>query len=102
MSAIPAGKKLGGMDFGYRNPFAAIWGVLDRDDVLWLTGEHYCRQKPLSYHAKHLPRDVYWYADPSAPATSASCAVPVLSCEKATTTCAPASPPSAPASPTAA
>ncbi len=65
MSAIPAGKKLGGMDFGYRNPFAAIWGVLDRDDVLWLTGEHYCRQKPLSYHAKHLPRDVYWYADPS-------------------------------------
>ena len=65
VSAIPAGKKLGGMDFGYRNPFAAVWGVLDRDDVLWLTGEHYCRQQPLSYHATHLPRDVYWYADPS-------------------------------------
>jgi Terminase RNaseH-like domain len=55
----------GGIDFGYRNPFAAIWGVLDRDDVLWLTGEHYCRQRPLSYHATQIPKDVMWYADPS-------------------------------------
>jgi len=56
----PSGKKVGGMDFGYRNPFAAVWGVLDRDDVLWLVGEHYCCQQPLSYHAAYLPRDVYW------------------------------------------
>jgi hypothetical protein len=61
----PAGRKFGGIDFGFRNPFAAVWGVLDRDGVLWLTGEHYARQKPLSYHAAHLPRDVTWYADPS-------------------------------------
>ncbi len=33
--------------------------------MLWLTGEHYARQKPLSYHAERLPRDVTWYADPS-------------------------------------
>jgi hypothetical protein len=33
--------------------------------VLWLTGEHYARQKPLSYHAARLPRDVLWYADPA-------------------------------------
>ena len=46
-------------------PFAAVWGVLDRDDVLWLTGEHYRRQRPLPYHAEHLPRKVRWYADPS-------------------------------------
>jgi hypothetical protein len=59
------GRKVGGIDFGYRNPFAAVWGVLDRDGVLWLTGEHYERQKPLSYHSQHLPRDVRWYADPS-------------------------------------
>src|SRR5437879_6336841 len=37
----PAGRRVGGMDFGLNNPFAAIWGVLDRDDVLWLVGEHY-------------------------------------------------------------
>jgi hypothetical protein len=63
---VPAvGRKFGGIDFGFRNPFAAVWGVLDRDGVLWLTGEHYARQKPLSYHADHLPRDVTWYSDPS-------------------------------------
>ena len=56
---------MGGIDFGFRNPFAAVWGVLDRDGVLWLTGEHYCRERPLSYHAQHLPRDTTWYADPS-------------------------------------
>jgi hypothetical protein len=61
----PAGRKFGGIDFGFRNPFAAVWGVLDRDSVLWLTGEHYARQKPLSYHAERLPRDVTWYADPA-------------------------------------
>lgn len=59
------GRRVGGIDFGFRNPFAAVWGVLDRDDVLWLTGEHYCRQRPLSYHAQHIPRDVLWYADPA-------------------------------------
>jgi hypothetical protein len=61
----PQGQKVGGIDFGYRNPFAAVGGVRDRDSVLWLTGEHYCRQQPLSHHARFLPRDVTWYADPS-------------------------------------
>jgi hypothetical protein len=63
--APAGGRRVGGMDFGFRNPFAAVWGTLDRDDVLWLTGEHYARQQPLSYHAKRLPRDVSFYADPS-------------------------------------
>jgi Terminase large subunit, T4likevirus-type, N-terminal len=57
---------VGGIDFGFRNPFAAIWGFVDRDDVLWLVGEHYGKLKPLSWHAQHLPRNVTWYADPSA------------------------------------
>ncbi len=61
----PQGRPVGGIDFGFRNPFAAVWGVVDRDDILWLTGEHYCRNKPLSYHIKHLPRNVRWYADPA-------------------------------------
>jgi hypothetical protein len=59
------GKRVGGIDFGFRNPFAAVWGALDRDGVLYLTGEHYSRQKPLGYHAGKLPRDVLWYSDPS-------------------------------------
>jgi hypothetical protein len=63
--APAGGRRVGGIDFGFRNPFAAVWGSVDRDGVLWLTGEHYSRQKPLSHHAAHLPRDVTWYADPS-------------------------------------
>jgi hypothetical protein len=60
----PVGRKVGGLDFGLRNPFAAVWGVLDRDDVLWLTGEHYAREQSLAWHAAHLPRDVTWFGDP--------------------------------------
>ncbi len=59
------GRRVGGIDFGFRNPFAAVWGTLDGDGVLWLIGEHYKSSKPLSFHAQHLPRDVMWYADPS-------------------------------------
>ncbi len=59
------GRRVGGIDFGFRNPFAALWGILDRDNVLWLAGEHYGREKPLSHHLTHLPRDVTWYVDPS-------------------------------------
>jgi hypothetical protein len=70
VTSLPAGmkpgdRKVGGIDFGFRNPFAAIWGQVTHDGVLVLTGEHYCRQQPLSYHAQHLPKGVNWYADPS-------------------------------------
>ena len=67
-AAIPAGlggRQVGGIDFGFRNPFAAVWGTLDRDDVLWLTGEHYSRGQPLSHHAQKLPRQVEWSCDPA-------------------------------------
>jgi hypothetical protein len=60
-----AGRWYGGIDFGLRNPFAAVWGVIDRDDVLWLVGEHYMRDKSLRFHAARLPKNVTWYADPS-------------------------------------
>lgn len=59
------GQRVGGIDFGFRNPFAAVWGTLDKDGILWLTGEHYDHCRPLSYHATKLPRDVMWYCDPS-------------------------------------
>jgi hypothetical protein len=68
--AAPAtltGQHVGGIDFGWRNPFAAIWGTLDRDDVLWITGERYLRETPLHEHAAALKRvsSCIWYADPS-------------------------------------
>jgi Terminase large subunit, T4likevirus-type, N-terminal len=59
------GTLVGGIDFGWRNPFAAIWGVLDHDDVLWIMRERYLRETPLSDHAAALPREVMWYADPA-------------------------------------
>jgi hypothetical protein len=61
----PSVPMVGGIDFGFRNPFAAIWGRLDRDGILWLTGEHYSREKPLKHHIQYLPPKVTWYADPS-------------------------------------
>jgi phage terminase large subunit len=63
----PAGQRVGGIDFGWRNPFAALWGVLDRDDVLWIAGERYLRQTPLHEHATALREQgsVTWYADPA-------------------------------------
>ena len=57
-------RRLGGIDFGWRNPFAALWGGVDSDGIHWLTNEHYCREQPLSYHATQIPREVYWYVDP--------------------------------------
>jgi hypothetical protein len=61
----PTSPTLGGIDFGYRNPFAALWGHQDRDGVLWITGERYERQCTILEHAQHLPRKVTWYADPA-------------------------------------
>jgi hypothetical protein len=63
--APAAGLRVGGIDFGFRNPFAALWGVLDQDSILWLTGEHYQRYQPLREHIRHMPPEVMWYCDPS-------------------------------------
>jgi hypothetical protein len=62
---VPPGRRVGGIDFGLRQPFAAVWGVLDARDVLWLCGEIYERGQPLSALVKRLPADVDWYADPA-------------------------------------
>jgi hypothetical protein len=60
-----SGQRVGGIDWGWRNPFAAVWGVLDANDVLWLDGERYLSETTLHEHAKALPRGVMWYADPA-------------------------------------
>jgi hypothetical protein len=69
----PAGRAVGGIDWGWRNPFAAVWGVLDRDDVLWISGERYARATPLHEHIDRLPGKVTWYADPSGATEIAEC-----------------------------
>ena len=63
----PEGRGVGGIDFGWRNPFAALCGVLDRDDVLWIGWERYLRETPLHLHAAALRehKGVVWYADPA-------------------------------------
>ncbi len=64
---LPAGRSVGGLDFGWRNPFAALWGALDDEDVLWIGGERYGSQIPLHQHALALKghNPTTWYADPS-------------------------------------
>jgi hypothetical protein len=61
------GKPYGGIDWGWRNPFAAVWGLLDNNDVLWIGDELYHRETPLHELRKALPKQVQWYADPSGP-----------------------------------
>ena len=64
-----SGRTVGGIDFGWRNPFAALWGTLDADDVLWVTGERYSSRVPLADHAdalRVLPVSAWW-ADPAGP-----------------------------------
>jgi hypothetical protein len=61
----PVGKAVGGIDFGFRNPFCALWGVLDGDGVLWIEHERYLRETAIQIHAAALPRNVYFYADPA-------------------------------------
>ena len=61
---VTSGNSMGGIDWGWRNPFAAVWGVLDRDDVLWIQSERYLRNTPLHEHIQALPK-IMWYADPS-------------------------------------
>jgi hypothetical protein len=62
---IKGERRVGGIDFGFRNPFAALWGAVDRDGVLRIVGEIYKRQTPLHALAAQLPRGFLWYADPA-------------------------------------
>lgn len=55
----------GGLDFGINNPFVALWGFLDHDDVLWVTGCRYVRQATIPVHAEAIPRGPEYWADPS-------------------------------------
>lgn len=62
----PKAWHVGGIDFGWRNPFAAVWGFVEAG-VLWITGEHSLSRGTLAEHAEVLPKKVEWFADPAAP-----------------------------------
>lgn len=61
------GKLIGGIDFGWNDPFCAIGGFLDSNDVLWIWFERYKSETIIDEHAKKLPkipgRDMLWSAD---------------------------------------
>jgi hypothetical protein len=58
---------VGGVDFGFRNPFAAVWGHVLPGDILCITGERYGSGQPLVDHLPFLPTRCFWYCDPSGP-----------------------------------
>ena len=84
----PIGRLVGGVDFGWNNPFASLGGTLyiddDGKDVLYIWYERYKRETGLGDHAAAMlpiasapaddpddpdqaPRTMMWYADPSRP-----------------------------------
>jgi hypothetical protein len=65
----PEGRKLGGIDWGWRNPFAAVWGVHDHStDILYIHAERYERNTTLHEHREALKKlNCNWIADPAGP-----------------------------------
>lgn len=61
------GKYVGGLDYGWNDPFCALCGKLDSDGVLWIWYERYKSQTPIETHAEKLPkfkdRSIIWYSD---------------------------------------
>ena len=69
-AAMPEGwqdwQKLGGIDFGYHNPFVVLSAVRSPDDVVYIYEEHFQSEMLLAEHAKRLRPGTDYYADPSA------------------------------------
>jgi hypothetical protein len=63
----PGGPTVGAIDFGYNNPFAALWGHVDHDDLLWITGCRYQRQCTIPIHAEAIPKGPRYWCDPAQP-----------------------------------
>ncbi len=69
---IPEGGELvGGIDFGWNDPFSGIAGVRyisdEGEDCLYVYYERYKRNTVLGQHALALPPGHKWWADPSRP-----------------------------------
>jgi len=58
------GRREGGIDFGYNNPFVALKGYLDKDDVLWIHDYVWKARELIADLAPEL-RDMRYFCDPS-------------------------------------
>ena len=69
----PNARKVGGIDWGWQNPFCALGAVLFvneyGDDVLYVHYERYMRETGLEDHAASLPEGYEWWADPAEPSS---------------------------------
>lgn len=67
----PRGILVGGMDFGWNNPFCALGATrYKHDDGYWhlyVWYERYKSECTILKHCEALPKGIVWYADPSAP-----------------------------------
>lgn len=61
------GKFVGGIDFGWNDPFAALCGNVDRNDVLWIWYERYKSETMIEDHADALPKlenhSIRWFSE---------------------------------------
>jgi hypothetical protein len=65
--AAPALPDVGAIDFGFSCPFACVWGHVDHDGILWITGMRYVRQCTIPTHAESIPKGVRYWCDPALP-----------------------------------
>ncbi len=56
---------VGGIDWGYNNPFVALSAFVDADDVMWVYRERCRTETLLKDHAPSLDKLTTYYADPS-------------------------------------
>jgi len=60
-------KLYGGLDFGFNDPFCALCGGLDHDDVLWIWYERYKSRTSIEEHAERLPKfedkTIKWFSE---------------------------------------
>jgi hypothetical protein len=63
------GKRVGGIDWGFRDPFAGLLAIEDVQGHLWVYWEHYQSRMDLTAISKTLPRiegnEPRWWADPA-------------------------------------
>jgi hypothetical protein len=43
-----------GIDYGWAQPTAAIWCAIDFNGRWWVVGEHYEKERPISWHARKI------------------------------------------------
>jgi len=74
----PKGTPIGGIDFGFRNPFCGLSGMIYKaasgKDVLYVYAERYQAATPIEHHAQALrapfgpgPAECVWFCDPEDP-----------------------------------